>query len=359
MPGRDFGDSVRWALQARGMSIRAASRALSYDHAYLSRVLAGKQLPSPELLASLDQLLGTDWSARRDPAAAPENDFSRSAVTHLLEHDNRHGGNHVASAAVQVWRAEQKKLNGENKRHLSAVAELAEISGWLLFDANRQDEARAALVESQMLAKIAGDGPLEWFALDLLAMHSVHNGSAGEALSISDEILTRPGIPNRVALMSQVRRARALAQAGDRARALDAMERATGAMQDSAPDREPAWTWWIDDAEITGHYGELWLSLGDGKAALPHLERAAEVEHGGGRRKLGHLVALLTGFVSVQAWRESEKALLEIFDLLDIVTSARSRERLKETLRGIRRDAPQWLADLADETAKAQLRTGD
>ncbi|WP_391858638.1 helix-turn-helix domain-containing protein [Streptomyces rugosispiralis] len=42
------------------MSVRAVARHLNYDHAYLSRVLGGKQQPSRQLVTALDHLLETN-----------------------------------------------------------------------------------------------------------------------------------------------------------------------------------------------------------------------------------------------------------------------------------------------------------
>jgi len=56
----DFPASVRAALAAQGLSMRRAANALNYDVAYLSRVLSGKQAPSPQLVDALDKLLAAN-----------------------------------------------------------------------------------------------------------------------------------------------------------------------------------------------------------------------------------------------------------------------------------------------------------
>ncbi|MEU9403489.1 helix-turn-helix transcriptional regulator [Streptomyces sp. NPDC048242] len=284
-------------------------------------------------------------SAERDPDT-----YVQDAVGWLLAHDNRHGGDHVADAAVQVWEAERGRITGEDKQHLAQVAEIGEVAGWLLHDAARYREAHATLAEAHTLARLAGDVPLEWFILDLIAMIDVHTGRAGEAMAITDEMLTGRQVPGRVALMARVRRARSLAQAGDRGRALDAMERATGALQDSIQANDPAFTWWIDATEVELHTGEALLSLGDPRAALPHLQRSSEGSRGGGgRREFGNVLAELTALVQLGAWRDAETPLLRLEPILRAVTSSRTRVRLRSTLRAIDRDAPGWLADTARE----------
>uniref|UniRef100_A0AAU2AAZ4 Helix-turn-helix transcriptional regulator n=1 Tax=Streptomyces sp. NBC_00093 TaxID=2975649 RepID=A0AAU2AAZ4_9ACTN len=350
----DFSRAAKRELESRGMSLRALAKAIHYDVSFISRVFNGKQKPSIELAECLDRLWGTQLADfLKEPARIAEpssNDYVRNAVAHFLEHDNRHGGDHVADAAKQVWKAEHNSLaTYDDKRRLSDVAEIAEVAGWLLFDANRQEEARQAFIESRYLAELAGDKPMQWFALDMLAMQDVQNGNPGEALKISEELMTNPRVPGRVALLGRVRHARALALTGDRTRTLDAVERAQGALQDSISARDPQWAWWVDEMEVIGHRGESLISLGDHKAAVPHLQRANEIVKPGGRGAFYYSVAELTALANVGAWRESEVTLTRIAGILANVTSSRSRARLKGTLRVIERDAPDWLKEHARE----------
>ncbi|MEE1803906.1 helix-turn-helix transcriptional regulator [Streptomyces sp. JV176] len=348
-----FGTRAREALAAQGISMRAAARELHYDVAYLSRVLNGKQQPSPQLAQGLDELLKTGGNfaalVKKTEPGANDATRARSAISHLLDHDNRYGGDQVASAAVQVWKAEQRRLDRNidpDKDHLAAVSEVAEAAGWILFDANRKSEARQAFIESQMLARHAGDRPMQWFAMDLLAMQDVQDGRPGEALRIADSLLATPKLPHRIALIARVRRSRALAQAGDRARSLAEVERAKSALQDSITVRDPDWTWWVDEKEVVGHHGEVLISLGESAAAIPHLQRANELVAPGGRGAFYYAVAELSAFAEVGAWRECETTLMRLVTILEVVTSARSQARLDATLRIIERDAPSWLVGI-------------
>ncbi|WP_414167382.1 helix-turn-helix domain-containing protein [Streptoverticillium reticulum] len=369
----DFASRVRAALVSKGLSIRAAARELGYDPAYLSRVLNGKQQPSEQLAVALDELLGTDGSltafmksARAGVATGANADIEhmRTSVEYLLDHDNKYGGDAVAQAAVQVWRAGQKRLDAglvpgkAQSEYLATVAEVAEISGWLLFDAGQQGESRTAFLESHMLARHAGDKPMGWFALDMLAMHGIENQRPGESLRIAEGILDEPRVPPRVALLARIRKARALADAGHRQEALIEFAIARSALADSITTRDPSWTWWVDDRELAGHEGEALLALGEPSAAVPKLRRALElaIESDSNRRViLYYSVALLAAYASGQAWRECESTLLSLPPLLENVASGRSRRRLRATVCEIIRapDSPHWLSDLAREVPAA------
>ncbi|MFJ8597509.1 hypothetical protein ACIREM_02065 [Streptomyces shenzhenensis] len=101
------------------------------------------------------------------------------------------------------------------------------------------------------------------------------------------------------------------------------------------------------------HTGETLLSLGDPRAALPHLQRSSAASRDGGRREFGNVLAELTALVQLGVWREAEAPLLRLEPILRAVTSSRTRVRLRSTLRAIDRDAPSWLADTAHEVAAA------
>ncbi|QCX82951.1 Helix-turn-helix domain protein (plasmid) [Streptomyces sp. YIM 121038] len=322
-------------------------RGLRVPDAWLPLLAVVLNAPLEELERAAARARGElDGADERGPDA-----YVHDAVGWLLAHDNRHGGDRVADAAVQVWEDERRRITGTDKRQLARVAEIGEVAGWLLHDAARFPQARATLAEAHTLARLAGDAPLEWFVLDMIAMVDVHTGRPGEALAITDEVLSGRHVPGRVALMARARQGRSLAQAGDRTRALAALERAAGGLQDSIQRADPAYTWWIDPTEIAGHTGEALLSLGDPRAALPYLQQSAAVSHGGGRRDFGNILAELTALVLLGAWREAEAPLLRLEPILRTVTSSRTRVRLRSTLRAIDRDGPAWLADTAREVA--------
>ncbi|MFJ2577330.1 helix-turn-helix domain-containing protein [Kitasatospora aureofaciens] len=379
---KDFASRAREALAAKGMSARAASRALRYDPAYLSRVLNGKQDPSPQLADALDDLLDLRGTlsalapgnavmpAAPEPPEGVEGEIfgMRASARLFLDHDNRFGGDHVAHAAVQVWRAAQRRLDSgtvpsrSQGEYLKTVAELAEVSGWLLYDADQPTLSRSAFMEALMLARQAGDRPMEWFALDMLAMLAVHQQRPGEALRIADEILSRTRIPPRVVLLARIRKARALAQTGDRARTLTELDAARGALNESIASRDPSWAWWVNERELAGHQGESYLSLGDPAAAMSGIQRALDLSRetaSNGRREISYSAALLEAAVRAQAWRDGESVMVTMPPLLEVVSSGRSRHRLRATLGEIVRahHAPAWLSDLAHDVASVPSLT--
>ncbi|WP_367044576.1 helix-turn-helix transcriptional regulator [Streptomyces sp. Je 1-332] len=364
----DFGIKLRALLTERGMSLRGTARALNYNVAYLSRVSNSRQRPSVQLAEMLDDFLqaGGELAQLAAPKSAlaavefsgPDSDIShmKESAAFTLRHADQHGGDSVAPVAVQVWRSAQRKLDaGEipeaaQRRYLAAVSEAAEVAGWLLFDAGAHDAARSAFLESHMLARHAGERPLEWFALDMLAMLDTERDRPGGVLRIAEEVLSRRRIPPRVALLARVRRGRALAQIGERQRALIDLSAARGGLEDSLDPRDPEWTWWVNQQEVRGHSGHAFLSLSDLGSAI-HIFHEA-LERATPRGAMLYRIGLVRSYAQGKAWKEVEEEIHKILPLLNTISSGRNRPLLRHALQVVDQatSVPAGLSALARDT---------
>jgi tetratricopeptide (TPR) repeat protein len=344
-------DRMREALCLRRISLRSAARQMGFDVGYLSRVLNRKQRPSEALLLAFDRLCPP--MATRD---AGDEDV-RGRFAHLLAHDSQFGGDYVADAGLQVWRAEQAVLDqtvDPSLGQVSAVAELAEVAGWLCYSAGRNAEARVAFGTALDLARYGRDHGMQWFAADMLAMVAVAQEKPGEAMRLAHMSLDlSSGAPGRVSTMARVRQARSLAMVGDRSRSWREMVRAIGGLQDSISPRDPRWAWWITSTEIVGHKGEMLLTLGQAGEALECFRQAVcDVDAMAGTRPraaLFYRVAELHALAESRQWQSASEVLRTITPLLPTVSSGMLRRRLARALRPVRGVAPEWLtADAAD-----------
>ncbi|MEV0529688.1 helix-turn-helix transcriptional regulator [Streptomyces sp. NPDC050439] len=365
----DFGSKLRALLTDRGMSLRATARALNYNVAYLSRVSNGHQSPSVRLAEMLDDFLqaGGELMKLAAPGSAvpaiefagPDSDVShiRESAAFTLRHADQYGGDSVAPVAVQVWRSAQRRLDdGEipgaaQRRYLTAVSEAAEVAGWLLFDAGEHAAARNAFLESHMLARHTGERPLEWFALDMLAMLDTERDRPGGVRRIADELLSQRRVPPRVALLARVRRGRALAQTGERGRALVDLNAARVGLEDSLDPRDPEWTWWVNEQEVRGHSGHAFLSLGDLDSAIHTFHEA--LERATPRGAMLYRIALVRSYAQGKAWREVEEEVHKILPLLGVISSGRNRRLLRDALQVVGQAAsvPAGLSALVRDTS--------
>ncbi|GLF94953.1 helix-turn-helix domain-containing protein [Streptomyces yaizuensis] len=359
LTGVEFASIARRAMAAAGLSLRATARAAHFDVTHLSRVLNCHRPPSYALACALDDVLGTDEALRSlvpDPDAPPPSEAVqriRDSVAALLRHDNEYGPNHVASAGVQVWKSAVRNMIVDDRNYVTAAAEAAQVAGWLLHGANRPAEAWRALTEALALAADIRDRPMMWFCKDLLAMAAIADQQPRDASALADSLLTDARVPHRVALMAHVRQARALAQSGDTVRASNTMARALGGFQDSDSDRDPQWTWWIDEGEVTHHHGLMLVDAGDARGALPYLDAGLSLALSTNpkrNRAKQYAVGYVGALVSVGAWRDAEEIITRHIAPLDYV-SGRVALRWERTLALADRHGPAWFKDLASSVS--------
>jgi hypothetical protein len=159
----------RGAVRRPGRDYRAGFRAMlgATDDAELGFVVPGRShspLRAPQS-ADLDpaRVMPVDDEA---PATDDYLGELRCTISHLVALDGVHGGGEIAPIALRSFRRAQRILSEGRyvpaiERDLEAVtAELGELSGWLLFDAEQQDQARAVNAEALNLAHIAGDASM-------------------------------------------------------------------------------------------------------------------------------------------------------------------------------------------------------
>ena len=144
----------------------------------------------------------------------------------------------------------------------SAAGELAEVVGWLAYDAEAHDLARRMNQESLYFSRLAGDRAIELLTLQNSSMHAA---SAGAAKGSAPDRAFSPGgrlpaIPRLKALFL-TRKARALAQGGDES-ALRLLPEIRSLFLDGVSDGDPAWAWWIDERELAWHEAMIQRDLG-------------------------------------------------------------------------------------------------
>ena len=101
----------------------------------------------------------------------------------------------------------------------SAAGELAEVVGWLAYDAEAHDLCRRMNQESLYFTRLAGDRTIELLTLQNSSMHAASQGHPREALQIARSVLEGDyRLSPRLKALFLTRKARALAQSGDEQR---------------------------------------------------------------------------------------------------------------------------------------------
>lgn len=264
----------------------------------------------------------------------------RSHIHEIVALDNRFGGADLVRLSTRFFRAIHDQLGAgtydpglEPDLH-SAAAELAEVVGWLAYDAEAHDLVRRMNQESLYFARLAGDRAIELLTLQNSSMHAASQGRPREALHIARSVLEGDyQLTPRIKALFLTREARALAQSGD-ASAFHFIPRIRDLYLDGISDTDPAWAWWIDERELTWHEAMIQRDLGLADKAIAQFERsvaatpATEI-----RSQYLHRAYLLQAQVDNATWNSAEQTIEQLLPLSKEVASTRTVALLRNILR--------------------------
>ena len=200
----------------------------------------------------------------------------RAASRRLILLDNRAGAVDLGTLAIRTFDELRRGACGDRET-VSALAELAEVVGWILYDEDRQTEAHAHNTEALRLARLAGDRDIELLTLLNMSMQRAHVGCDRDALRVAADGHALAPSP-RVRAMFRVRAAQALANLADAAGAFNALREAESLFRQGVGPLDPPWASWITEAELLGHRGSVHAKLGRWAEAVPLLRRAVELD---------------------------------------------------------------------------------
>lgn len=261
-----------------------------------------------------------------------------------------------------VRQAHKRMAHSEIRKGLSrdlhaVVAELAEVAGWSLYDADEQDKAEQLTNEALKLARLAGDRSMELFVLQNMSMQAGYLGRARESLNIARLVLEDSRLSPRLRALFSVREARALAKLGAESDARQRFSLARGLFLDGTQDSDPAWAWWVDENELAWHQGMIELDLGKVRASVEPFQLSADGISGHRMRTAYHYRASATmANVINESWLDAEDRMRALLDHVGLIGSRRTDRLLERVLTRIdRADAPDTVHDLASALRTALI----
>ncbi|MFL1429962.1 MULTISPECIES: DNA-binding protein [unclassified Nocardiopsis] len=259
---------------------------------------------------------------------------TRAATARLIALDTRIGARHLVADAAAAARTARRAARhaGEDDRDLcAAAAEAHQVAGWIAFDAEHQHLSRRMSLEALRLARAAGDRSMEHFVLAQLAMQDVHVHRPTEAAHLCDTLLAQTR--GSVRTLFTLRAARAAAQLGERRRALDLIRLTHSRHLDGPREGDPAWAWWLNEAEIAWHHAMIHTDTGDRAGAVERFAAATD-RPGYARAAFVARASLLWALARARAWSEAETVLVhEVLPRLGEVSSVRVERMLTEAAR--------------------------
>jgi transcriptional regulator with XRE-family HTH domain len=324
----------------------ALERAPDRAKAQFAQLVSGVEPSSHALHPEAHEVPGAsllDISRTDHRAEFGDTEYVESIGSHIREIvalDNRFGGVDLVNLSARFFRTVHRQVGaGSYDPRLehdlqSAAAELAELVGWLAYDAEAHDLARRMNQESLYYARLAGDKVIELLTLQNASMHAAAQGRPREALQIARSVLEGDyQLSPRLRAMFLIRRARALGQGGDES-SLRSFSEIRSLFLEGVSDADPAWAWWIDEHELDWQEAMVQRDLGLTSQAITQFEQSvAATPTNEMRGQYIHRAYLLQAQVDNRTWDAAEQTIRQMLPLATEVASARTVVLLRDTLR--------------------------
>jgi hypothetical protein len=302
----------------------------------------GSGLTSSNAVGERPPLLIPALTAARPPPEYADHVHLASVREHIREIvtlDNRFGGADLVRLSARFFRTLHDHIGAGNydsrlEHDLQAAAgELAEVVGWLAYDAEEHDLVRRMNQESLYFTRLAGDRTMELLTLQNASMHAGALGRPREALQIANSVLEGGyRLSPRLRALFLTRKARALAQGGDEG-ALCLFGEVKSLFLEGVGNNDPAWAWWVDERELAWHEAMAQRDLGHSGRAITEFEHsvaataASEI-----RSQYLHKSYLLKAQVELRSWADAEVTIRDLLPLVGQVASTRTVVLLRGTL---------------------------
>ncbi len=311
------------------------------------------------------------WGVMADPCPASVEPIDEEFIANLhtrmqelLTLDAQVGGNETSTQALRLFRSVHRRIGASScPKHLrrdlyATVGELAEIAGWLFYDADQQDAMRRINHEALYYLRWTGHRSLELLTLQNISMQAEYLNRPSEALHIVQSVLETDRLSPRIESLFLARGAHALAQQQQRTEALRSFRKATALYLDGPRDDDPAWAYWVDERQFAWFEAVLYAELGErDKPAAIFAEALATSPKHRIRGIYSRSVYLFESLVNAGDWQEAEQLVSKLAPYISEVGSGRTASILRKTLHTAQKadttstldDGVMWLRELMKE----------
>jgi hypothetical protein len=260
-------------------------------------------------------------------------------IQNLVSLDNRFGGADLVRLSVRFFNSLHDLIgtgayDPSIETDLTATAgELAEVVGWLAYDAEQHDLVRRMNQESLYYTRLSGNRTIELLTIQNASMHAGAMGRPREALQLARSVLNgRERLSPRLRALFLTRESRALAQAGDPS-SLARFDEIRSLFLEGVQNSDPAWTWWIDERELAWHEAMAKRDLKQDIVAISEFERSVEATpNTETRSQYLHRAYLLQAQVDVGSWVDVVTTVDSLVPLVAQVASPRTALILRNVI---------------------------
>ncbi|TQN32652.1 helix-turn-helix protein [Haloactinospora alba] len=281
---RGFGDEVRAILASQRVSVRALARRTNYDHAYLSRVLAGKQRPSRDMVEAIDAQLGAEGQLTAlSSSHTPDTEERLVKATNVPRRLDVSAVESLANILTQQRRLEDAigsaPLLEPVKSQLATVSELvsgargsirnsivdvasqwAQFAGWLHTSSKSDDHG--FYDQALSLAMECGNDAMVSTALNMKSHKEWVRGNPAPIVGLS-QAAQRHGTPGVRAMAAQ-QEARGHALANDADETERCLDNAESLIEQAIehPESEPPWVYFYSLDYLQMQRARAYMYLG-------------------------------------------------------------------------------------------------
>lgn len=172
-------------------------------------------------------------------------------------------------------------LSGQPNRDVfSALGELAQFTGWLAQDCERQAAAQRYYIQALGLAEHAGDAMLAGRALSAMSDQAARLGHLRHSLALARAALDRSEKHSSATVRAMLhdKHAWALARTGDEDSCTEALAKMERAIGQAEPGDGPAWAAHYNEADVAECQGHCFLLLGRREAAIERLLHSRDTQ---------------------------------------------------------------------------------
>lgn len=290
--------------------------------------LTGAALTAPAhgwLIAASAHEVGRDRGAPIDDGVV---DHLDEIVGQFRQMDDRLGGGSLigvveAQAGYVAQLLDERRYSDTVGRRLhGTAAELLRLGGWLSFDAGHHGQAQRYFIAALHAAHTAGDRALGANILGFMSCQAKDVGQIADAVTLAETARAGyPGASPRVAAILDLRAAEAYANSGtaEMRNCQAAIDSAFSHLGQATPQHgEPAWSYWLDPAQVHAQAGYCHLKLENWAPAQSHLRAALDAQSDAyGREGALRRILLATAYARDSEPERACAAGHEAIDLLD------------------------------------------
>lgn len=234
--------------------------------------------PGPDLTAAVHQGLSATLRWRRpdttrEPVLQPQVDVIAAHVTALRKLDDLHGGGvlslryitgQLRSVLDLIKAGSYEPAIGHQL--MTIVSDLAQLAGWVHFDAGRPGAAERYLLLSEWVSWALGERGRAANAIGMLSYVSAFSGHGPDAVNIASAAeMNCPAVP---ILQARVlgRKATACAASGDLSGFRAASEKAQELLTRRSPADRPSYLYYLEPEQLTLETGQALVVLAERSA---------------------------------------------------------------------------------------------